>query len=29
MTVYTFGNASESKLATVDPELAAVPRLVL
>lgn len=29
MTVYTFGNASESRLATVDPELAAVPRLVL
>lgn len=29
MTVFTFGNASESKLATMDQELAAVPRLVL
>lgn len=29
MTVFTFGTRSESKLATADPELAEVPRLVL
>ena len=27
--IFTFGNRSETKLATADPELAEVPRLVL